>query len=531
MLLAVTATGRLGVLDSVILLAYLVIVALIGFYVARREKKTTEEYFLAGFNVPWYAIGLSMVASSISTEQFIGEVGYAYTYGLAVANWEWLNFIALSVLIWIFIPFYVRGKVTTMPEFLERRYGPAPRAIFAWLTVISYAIVNLPLVLYGGGVALNYIFGTDIFWAAVILAVLTGAYTVYGGLASVVWTDVFQCVLLLIGGLLIFFLGFHRVGWEAIRSTGERAHLILPASHPELPWTAMLAVAISTNVWYFCTNQYINQRCLAARDEWHAKMGVILCGFLGVLLGLSVAVPGLIAHAIDPNLQDPNQAYPFLVTRLLPVALRGIILAALVSAIMSTISALVNSTSTVFTIDIFRQVFGRNMSEARLITVGQWCGVFTLIIGIACVPVVGLWKHIFQYCQEIWVLLAGPTVAVFVVGVFWPRANSKAATITLATSFPLVALVYIQKVHPFLPKPIDNFYVFGLFVLPASILLMIVISLVTSPPPPEKAYGLLWRPAMLRLPATALARPWYQSIVLWWALFIAMFVAIYTWLW
>jgi SSS family solute:Na+ symporter len=522
---------RLGLLDCIILVAYLVIVAAIGFYVARREKKTTEDYFLAGFNVPWYAIGLSMVASSISTEQFIGEVGYAYTYGLAVANWEWLNFVALSVLIWIFIPFYIRGKVTTMPEFLERRYGPAPRAIFAWLTVISYMVVNLPLVLYGGGLALNYIFGTPIFTAAVLLAVLTGAYTIYGGLASVVWTDVFQCVLLLIGGLLIFFLGLYHVGWDAIRDTGDRAHLILPASHPELPWTAILAIAVSTNIWYFCTNQYINQRCLAARDEWHAKMGIIFCGFLGVLLGLSVAIPGLIAHAIDPHLKDPNQAYPFLVTTLLPPALRGIILAALVSAIMSTISALVNSTATVFTIDIFHQLYPREISQARLITVGRWCGVVTLTVGTLCVHVVGEWEHIFKYCQDIWVLLAGPTVAVFVVGVFWPRATSTAAIVTLSTAFPLMALVYLEKAYEFLPAPISNLFVLGLYVLPASIVLMIIVSLLTAPPPAEKAYGLLWRPSMLRLPATVMKRPWYKGIVLWWALFIGMFIAIYAWLW
>ncbi len=531
MLLGLLESVRLGLLDTVILLAYLAIVAFIGFRVARREKKTTEEYFLAGFNIPWYAIGLSMVASSISTEQFIGEVGYAYTYGLAVANWEWLNFVALSVLIWIFIPFYIRGKVTTMPEFLQRRYGPVPRAIFAWLTVISYMIVNLPLVLYGGGVALNYIFNTPIFWSAVLLAVLTGAYTVYGGLASVVWTDVFQCVLLLLGGLLIFFVGLHHVGWDAIRSTGDRAHLILPADHPTLPWTAILAIAISTNTWYFCTNQYINQRCLAARDEWHAKIGIVFCGFLGALLGLSVAVPGLIAHAINPGLKDPNQAYPFLVTALLPTALQGIILAALVSAIMSTISALVNSTATVFTIDIFHQVYRREISQARLITVGRWCGVVTLIIGIACVPIVGMWQHIFAYCQEIWVLLAGPTVAVFVVGVFWPRATNTAATVTLATSFPLVTVPYLQKFYPFLPKAIENIYVFGLLVLGGSVVLMIVVSLLTPPPPPEKAYGLLWRPSMLRLPATIAKRPWYKSVVLWWALFIVMFVALYVWLW
>ncbi len=435
------------------------------------------------------------------------------------------------MLIWIFIPFYIRGKVTTMPEFLERRYGRTPRTIFAWLTVVSYMIVNLPLVLYGGGVALNYIFGTPIFIAAVLLALLTGAYTVYGGLSSVVWTDVFQCVLLLMGGLLIFFLGLHHVGWDQIRSSGDRAHLILPAANPELPWTAMVAVALSTNIWYFCTNQYINQRCLAARDEWHAKMGVVLCGFLGVLLGLSVAIPGMIAHAIEPHLKDPNQAYPFLVTTLLPPALRGIILAALVSAIMSTISALVNSTATVFTIDVFRPLFGRNMSEARLINVGRWCGTITLVVGVVCVPVVGRWQHIFKYCQEIWVLLAGPTVAVFLVGVFWRRASNTAATVTLLLSFPLTAVPFVQKFHPFLPTAIKNIYVLGLLVLGLCIGLVIGISMFTAPPPAEKTYGLRWKPAMLRLPVGTLKRPWYKSVVLWWAIFVGMFVAIYAWLW
>ena len=536
---------KLGLLDAVILIAYLVIVAIIGFVVARREKKTTEDYFLAGFNIPWYAIGLSMVASSISTEQFIGEVGMAYTYGLAVANWEWLNFIALSVLIWIFIPFYIRGKVTTMPEFLERRYGRAPRAIFAWLTVITYTIVNLPLVLYGGAVALEAIFGVPKFVevfgisvspAAILLALVTGAYTVYGGLSSVVWTDVFQCVLLLIGGLLIFFVGLHHVGWEAIRSTGDRAHLILASDHPKLPWMAMLAVALSTNVWYFCTNQYINQRCLAARDEWHAKMGIVLCGFLGLVLGLSVAIPGLIAHAMDPNLADPNGAYPYLVLNLLPQYLQGIILAALISAIMSTISALINSTSTVFTIDIFQGLVRSKWSEERLINVGRWCGVVTLLVSIACVRVVHNWQHIFDYCQEIWVLLAGPTVAVFVVGILWRRANNLAATITLAFSFPLAAVPFVQKAFEkygmtFLPKPFDNMYVFGLLVWAASFALMIALSLASAPAPAEKTEGLIWRPAMLRLPFGTPERPWYQSIVLWWGLFIAMFVGLYCWLW
>lgn len=526
---------RLGLLDATILVAYLVTVAAIGFWAGRRDKQTSRDYFLAGSRLPWYAIGLSMVASSISTEQFIGEVGFAYSHGLAVANWEWLNFPALTVLIWLFTPFYIRGNVTTMPEFLERRYGIAPRTIFAVLTVLSYAVVNLALVLYGGGLALNYVFGISIPASVVGIALVTGAYTVYGGLSSVVWTDVLQCVLLLAGGMLIFVIGLTTVdgGWDAIRSTGDRAHLILPASHPDLPWTAMIALALSTNIWYFCTNQYINQRCLAARDEWHAKMGIVLCGFLGILLALCVAFPGLIAYAINPDLEDPNLAYPFLITHMLPPALQGLLLAALISAIMSTISSLVNSTATVFTIDLYQRLARPDASEARLIRVGRITGVVVLLIGMASVPLVQMWEHIFSYCQEVWVLLAGPTVAVFLVGILWRRATNTAATLTMAASFPLAAVPFVQKMQPFLPRQIENIYVFGLLVLVACVVFMVVVSLLTTPVPSERTEKLHWTSALLKLPASvAASKPhWYQSIVLWWALLVGVFAVIYYVLW
>lgn len=526
---------RLGLLDAGIMAAYLVIVAAIGFRVGRREKRTTRDYFLAGSRLPWYAVGLSMVASSISTEQFMGEVGFAYSYGLAVANWEWLIFPALTILIWVFTPFYIRRNVTTMPEFLERRYGVGSRTIFAALTVLSYAVVNLSLVLYSGGLALNHIFGIPMWVCVLLLALLTGAYTVYGGLSSVVWTDVFQCVLLLLGGLLIFVLGLLKVegGWAAILGTGDRAHLILPADHPQLPWTAMLGLALCTNVWYYCTNQYINQRCLGAKDEWHAKMGMVFCGALGIVLALSVAFPGLIAHALNPNLEDANTAYPYLVTTLLPPSLQGLVLAALVSAIMSTISSLVNSTSTVFTIDLYQRFAGREASQERLIAVGRCAGVAVMAVGLACVPLVGLWEHIFAYCQEVWVLLAGPTVAVFVVGVLWRRATATAATITMAMSFPLMAVPFVQKVHPFLPGPVENIFVFGVFVFAGCIVLMVVVSLLTAAPDAEKAERLHWSLDMLRLPpALAAAKTqWYQRIGLWWLVVMAAYIVIYAVFW
>ena len=525
---------RFGIVDTGILVTYLVAVAYIGFHVGRKEKKTTRDYFLAGSKLPWFAIGLSMVASSISTEQFIGEVGYAYSYGLAVANWEWLNFPALSLLIWLFVPFYIRGNITTMPEFLERRYGVAPRTIFALLTIWSYAAVNLALVLYGGGLTLNYIFGFPIWIWVILLVLVTGAYTVYGGLTSVVWTDVFQAALLLVGGLTIFAIGFHKVGgMGAILSTGNRAHLILPADNPALPWTAMVALALGTNVWYFCGNQYINQRVLGARDEWHAKMGVVLDGFLGIFLALAVTFPGLIAHAMNPNLKDPNQAYPFLITTLLPPILKGVILAALVSAIMSTISSLVNSTATVFTIDIYKRFSKKGKSEEQLIRVGRYAGAIVLLIGVLCVPLVELWKYIFAYVQQIWVLLAAPTVAVYVVGVLWRRATNAAATIIMSLSFPLAIVPFVQKVHPFLPAAVSNIYVFGLVMLIVSFVLMIILSLFSEAPPQEKVRNLHFNLSMLKLPPkVAAARPhWYQSVVLWWAIFIGAFLGIYIRFW
>lgn len=526
---------NLSLLDSVILVLYLAIVLTIGFRVGRREKKTSRDYFLAGSRLPWYAVGLSMVASSISTEQFMGEVGFAYSLGLAVANWEWLVFPALTLLIWVFAPLFIRFHVTTMPEFLERRYGVGSRTIFALLTIISYAVVNLALVLYSGGLALNYIFGIDITICVILLAVLTAAYTVYGGLSSVVWTDVFQCVLLLLGGMLIFALGVTKVdgGWSAIIGTGDRAHLMLPADHPELPWTAMVAVALVSGTWYYCTNQYINQRCLGARNEWHAKMGTVFCAFLGLLLALAVTFPGLIAYAINPNLDDPNTAFPYLVTTLVPPSLQGILLAALISAIMSTISSLVNSTSTVFTIDIYQRFIRNDASQKRLIAVGRCAGVGVMLVGLACVPLVGLWEHIFAYCQEIWVLLAGPTVAVFLTGVLWRRATAAAATLTMATSFPLAAIPFVQKMYPFLPGPVANIYVLGGVVCIASVFLMVVLSLVTSPSKKEEAAMPHWSPSMLRLPEPLAAEvsAWYKRVGLWWLVVGAAYCVIYAVFW
>ena len=243
---------KLGSLDAAIMLVYLTVVAFIGFWAGRREKASPRDYFLQApgslvrpLASPWWP------AASAPSSSW-ARLGFAYSHGLAVANWEWLIFPALTLLIWVFTPLFIRHQVTTMPEFLERRYGVASRTIFALLTILSYAIVNLALVLYSGALVLHSIFGLDFWLCVLLLASVTGAYTIYGGLSSVVWTDVFLRVVLLMGGLLIFTLGICQVdgGFSAIIGTGDRAHLMLPIDHPTLPWTAMLVLALVTNTWY-----------------------------------------------------------------------------------------------------------------------------------------------------------------------------------------------------------------------------------------------------------------------------------------
>ncbi|PWU10305.1 MAG: hypothetical protein C5B50_25780, partial [Verrucomicrobia bacterium] len=258
-------------IDLLVCLGYMVAVIAVGFFSARRQHRSFQGYFRADNRLPWYVIGFSIVAAGVSSEQFVGEIGYAYKLGMPVANWEWLVWPGLSLLLWVFVPLYVRNNIATMPEYLERRFGPGCRRLYAGLTIGSYVLVNFALVFYTGGFALEKMWGVNRLAAVWLLALVTGAYTVYGGLAAVAWTSSLQCVLLLGGGLYVFFAGMARIGWNfsAMLGAGQEAHLFTPASH-EVPWTALVVLMLSTNVWYYTNNQHINQRCLAARNEWHA---------------------------------------------------------------------------------------------------------------------------------------------------------------------------------------------------------------------------------------------------------------------
>jgi SSS family solute:Na+ symporter len=523
---------HLSRLDSVAFIGYMAAVVAIGLWVSRKEKQTALDYFLAGDSLPWFAIGFSLIASSISTEQFIGEVGFAYRYGLAVSNWEWGVFPALTIMMVFFVPFYIRRRIATMPEYLEHRFGLTTRVIFAVITVLSYAFINLAGVLYSGGLALHAMFGINLWLAVAILALVTGIYTTAGGLAAVVWTDVLQAVLLLGGGLLVFFLGLERVGgWSEIAGQGDRAHLILPADHPELPWTGMAVLFFSTNVWYYATNQYINQRVLGAKNEWHARAGILFAAFLGIFLTLAVCFPGLIAYRLFPNLEDPDQAYPRLLSELigpLGFGIRGLVFAGLIGAIMSTVDSLANSCSTVLTIDFYKRCWNKEAGEKQMIRFGRWASAAIFLVGVLWTPVVGSWGSIFAYFQECWFFMAVPVVVVFVSAILWKRSNNFAASSTLLLCIPMTLLPFV--LHQ-LDIDYNAFNMAGLLLLPVS--LFHVTTAYLAPRPSKAVERWLWKPAMFRLPPeiTEAGYRWYENLALWWILLLAVFVALYVALW
>jgi SSS family solute:Na+ symporter len=565
-----------GSLDLVFFLGFLIAVLAVGFWATRRQKTSVNDYFRGGNRLPWYAIGFSIIAAGISSEQFVGEIGYAYRLGMPVLNWEWLIFPALSILLWVFVPLYVRNNITTMPEYLEGRFGGRARTLYAYLTVASYVFVNFAVVFYTGGYALEQVWGIDKLAAVWLLALFTGLYTVYGGLEAMAWTSSLQCVLLMGGGIYVFFIGMSRIGWDfaAVISSGDRAHLMTTMDHPDVPWTALIVLALSTNIWYYATNQYINQRCLAAKNEWHAKMGVLFACGLQVLMPLATCFPAMIYRVVNPNLADANATYPALVAEFVPTGLRGLVAAAIVGAIMSTISGLVNSTSTIFTLDIVRRGFGRDWSEERLVRVGRWSGAIALLIGAAFAPIVMRWESIFRYAQDIWAPMAAPVVVVFLAGALWRNAGRRGAVACLWLSILSVPLMLIKSVLSdyglhFLPANLENPLVLagavnllawammlclaerwsvtrGL-VMTVVIAAAIAVLAAWSPATMAVLVGLTTSICILALMATRTTavrglwdcsmlqtKPrsaWYASVWLWWSIVAAVLAGIYWYFW
>ncbi|MBX7210591.1 MAG: sodium/solute symporter [Verrucomicrobiaceae bacterium] len=514
---------------------YLLLTVVLGMWVGRRIASDAKDYFLAGEGLPWYAIGGSIIAANISTEHFIGMVGVAYGVGFVVAQWEWGNVITFSFLIWMFLPFYVRGGLYTMPEFLERRYNAHCRRLFAVCCLVLWIVAQMAVVMLAGAKAMRGMFDLDETVTIVALAMLAGSYTIYGGLKSVAWTDFMQFVVMMLGGLVVAWVGLDKVGGlgTLMHSVPEKFKIIYPATDKDYPWFGVWTLFLSVGIWYNCTNQFIVQRCLGARSEWDARMGVVFAGFMKVVLPLLIVIPGIVAFQLYPNLQDKDLAFPTLVRDLLPAGLSGIVMAGLASGMLSHISSVLNSCSTVFTMDLYQPLTGGGNSEDHLVRVGRWSGFVILLIA----TLLAIWftrqqLGVFLLIQNIGAWVAAPIAAVFLVGVLWRRATAASATFVLWFGFPytwFVENVLFKNVALLLPY--DNWLNRTFVVWITSIAAMIVVSLFTRAPSAAQLEGIIWSPAMAALPeAEKQKHCGLRSLFLWWTIFIALMALLYAYM-
>lgn len=469
-----------ALLDQIIFAAYGLMIISIGLWVSRGKGKTSEDYFLAGKSLPWWAIGTSLIAANISAEQFIGMSGSGFAIGLAIASYEWMAALTLIIVGKYFLPIFIEKKLYTIPEFIEVRYGTNLKTILAVFWIALFVFVNLTSVLYLGATALDTIIGDgdgSIFMYSVLgLAMFAAAYSLYGGLSAVAWTDVVQVVLLIVGGLITTFIGLTHVtegggvidGLVAIyEQVPEKFSMILEKGEIMTPngtdaWWDLpgLAVLIGgmwvANLYYWGFNQYIIQRTLAAKNLKESQKGIILAGFLKLLLPLIVVVPGIIAYVLNtgpggvigPEFTDPSfiaeggriindNAAPWLIKEFIPVGLKGLVLAALAAAIVSSVASMLNSTATIFTMDIYKPYFQKKDSEQGLVTVGRISATVALIIAVFLAPQLKNLGQVFQYIQEYTGVVSPGILAVFMLGLFWRKTTNNAAIWGVLASIPI----------------------------------------------------------------------------------------------
>ena len=491
-------------LDLAVIGAYFALVLAIGFYFSGRTR-TASGYFLAGRDVGWIAIGASLFATNISSEHLIGLAGSGASTGLAVGHFEWLAVFMVLALGWIFVPFYLRSGVATMPEFLERRYGPSARMYLTTVSVIAYIFTKISVALYAGSLVLREVAGWDFYTSAVVMVVATGAYTIVGGLAAVIYTELLQAVVLIGGAAVLTVIGLNEAGGFA----GLRAELpagffemMKPASDPDFPWTGIFFGAPILGIWYWCTDQVIVQRVLSARTEAHARGGAIFAGFLKILPVFILVLPGMIARVLYPDITG-DQAYPALVVRLLPSGLTGLMIAAMMAALMSSLAATFNSASTLITLDVYRRMRPA-ASDRTLVSVGRLATVAMVVLGILWVPFIPyMSSQLYIYMQSVQAYISPPIAAVFLFGVLWPRANRAGAIASLLTGAVIGATRFGLEVArntafvsgtPWLTWIVQiHFLHFAILIFVVSAVGLVVVSLATSAETREKLSGLTFR--------------------------------------
>jgi SSS family solute:Na+ symporter len=531
--------NRLATLDWVMIGAYFALVFLIAYFVSRRgARESAEGYFLGSRNAGWVVIGASLFASNIGSEHLVGLAGSGAARGLAVGHFEILASLILLVLGWFFVPFYLRSGVYTMPEFLERRYSPAARWYLAVISIFAYVLTKISVTIFAGAVVFEALMGLDFWTGALIVVVATGAYTILGGMRAVLYTDLMQAFVMVGGSALVLFVGLDAVGgWEALRAEAGPGFFDMwkPLADPDFPWTGIVLGAPILGVWYWCTDQFIVQRVLSARNVDEARRGAIFGGFFKVLPLFIFVVPGLIAYVLAARgelvLERPDQALPALIATLLPDGLRGIVVAGLLAALMSSLAGVFNSCATLITWDVYRKLRPQ-ASQRRLVVVGQLSTVAMVGFGILWIPMMQLISgQLYQYLQSVQAYISPPIAAVFLLGLFWRRVNARGAVAALASGFVLgLARLVLELNRDSLGDGFLAWYA-GINFLHFAVLLFVVCSAVlvlasfTAPPPPDAQLAGLTLQTTARGTGVAASNPAWRRTDVWLSVILAVVVA------
>ncbi|MBW1294448.1 sodium:solute symporter [Aquimarina litoralis] len=481
--------------DWWVLALYFAALIAVAVWVVLQKNKNTEDYFLAGRNVGWFVIGASIFASNIGSEHVVGLAGTGAESGMPMAHYELHAWIVL-LLGWLFLPFYFRSKAFTMPEFLEKRFDSRSRWFLSVFSLLGYVITKISVTIYAGGIVVSQLLGIDFWYGAIGIVVFTGLYTVIGGMKAVIYTETLQTVILIVGSLIITYLGLQEVGgWQNLKEIAGSNHFNMwrPISDPDFPWTGLLFGGTIVGIWYWCTDQYIVQRTLAANNITIGRRGAMFGAYLKLLPIFIFLIPGIIAFALAKEgvltYEKSDEVFPVLVKTLLPVGLKGLVAGGLMAALMSSLASVFNSCSTIFTIDIYKKL-KPTTPEKKLLNIGKVATAIVVFLGILWIPIMEKigGGTLYKYLQSVQSYIAPPITAVFLLGILWKRVNSKAAIVTLFSGLFVAALRICAEIFQdslsgiLLSFATINFAHMAIFMFLISVIICITVSLLTNPP-------------------------------------------------
>jgi SSS family solute:Na+ symporter len=502
-------------LDLLILVVYVLGSRLIfGWYIARKRRQdSSEAYFLGGRNIHWLFIGLSFYVSNMSGSTFVGLPGSGYLNGVAVYHYEWLPVVILIVFVTFILPFYLESKVFTAPQFLEKRYNHHVKLLFSGFLLLANIFIDAAAALYATAMIIQVLFPHIPLWQTVtVAAMIAGVYITFGGLDAVVLNDTVQALMILIGGTMIAVSAFDQIhSWQVFKQTvaPHSLSLIQPVSDPVLPWPGIITGVFIVGLYFWCTNQFIIQRALGARNLDHGRRGSLLAGLLKLPNLFILILPGVMARMLYPNLHNPDLVFPLLAFDLLPVGFRGLMLAALAAAILSSLESIFNSAATLFTMD-FVFHFRPNISESTLVVIGRVATLGFMLLSVLWAPQISRFPSLWQYLQSILSYITPPVVVVFMLGIFWRQGTATAATATLATGIPLGVLGWVLN-EIIAVYQIQFLYACGLMTLVCS-LIFIGTSFVSKKPAHEQVVSLTWSYDFWRSESEQLKKmPWYRD--------------------